>query len=573
MGAYSRLVRLGRQHLPALAAAQACVLAVAAADLGLLALVKRGVDASLASAAGAAFVGLLGAAAALAAAREAASYAGTRLAARVETTFVRELQNRLHARMHALSLDFFARHSPGDLLARLFHDSEAAAHLLTGVTPTGVDAAVRLVALVGYLWWLHPSLAALTALAAVPAAVASRLLARHARRGFRRLNDATAALYDAAHQSLGAAELVQAMASSAEETARFAARNEEVKAHQRVLHHAAALSGPVYHGLRLAGLLAAFAYGARAVAAGELTMGALAAGLVAAYAVLQALESAAGVRTSAQRGLAAAERVLAVLAEEPTVRAPAGGRAASFARALRFEGVCFTYPGRATPAVQDVDLTLRPGEHVAIVGPTGGGKTTLLRLALRLFDPAAGAITLDGVDLRELDLVRLRRLFAVVPQDVALFDRTLRENIAYGAPGATAADVEEAARLAGVDEIADGLPQGLDTPVGARGAALSGGQRQQVGLARAFVRGAEVLLLDEATAALDAVSERRVQDALEKLTRGRAAIVVAHRLSSLLAAQRILVLAEGRLVEQGSHAELSARAGHYRRLLDGQRIA
>jgi ABC-type multidrug transport system fused ATPase/permease subunit len=220
-----------------------------------------------------------------------------------------------------------------------------------------------------------------------------------------------------------------------------------------------------------------------------------------------------------------------------------------------------------------VDLTLRPGEHVAIVGPTGGGKTTLLRLALRLFDPAAGAITLDGVDLRELDLVRLRRLFAVVPQDVALFDRTLRENIAYGAPGATAADVEEAARLAGVDEIADGLPQGLDTPVGARGAALSGGQRQQVGLARAFVRGAEVLLLDEATAALDAVSERRVQDALEKLTRGRAAIVVAHRLSSLLAAQRILVLAEGRLVEQGSHAELSARAGHYRRLLDGQRIA
>jgi ABC-type multidrug transport system fused ATPase/permease subunit len=294
---------------------------------------------------------------------------------------------------------------------------------------------------------------------------------------------------------------------------------------------------------------------------------------VAAYAVLQALESAAGVRTSAQRGLAAAERVLAVLAEEPTVRAPAGGRAASFARALRFEGVCFTYPGRATPAVQDVDLTLRPGEHVAIVGPTGGGKTTLLRLALRLFDPAAGAITLDGVDLRELDLVRLRRLFAVVPQDVALFDRTLRENIAYGAPGATAADVEEAARLAGVDEIADGLPQGLDTPVGARGAALSGGQRQQVGLARAFVRRAEVLLLDEATAALDAVSERRVQDALEKLTRGRAAIVVAHRLSSLLAAQRILVLAEGRLVEQGSHAELSARAGHYRRLLDGQRIA
>jgi ATP-binding cassette subfamily B protein len=572
VGAYRRLVGLGRHHLPALALGQVAALAVAAADLGLLALVKRGVDLSLAPAAGA-LAGLLGLAAAIALARELASYAATRLTAAVETAYVRELQDLLHARMHALSLDFFARHPPGDLMARLFHDTEGAAHLVTGVTPAAVDAAVRLAALFTYLAWLHPELAAVTALCAGPAVLLSRVLARRARRGFHGLNEATGALFEAAHQSLGAAEWVQTAGGTGEEAARFAAHNCAVAQRQRVLHHAAALGGPLYHGLRLLGLLAAFAFGARAVAAGELGAGALAAALLSAYAVLQALETAAGLRASAQRGLASADRVLQVLDAQPSVTVPAPAHAPSFTRALRFERVGFTYPGRSAPALVDVDLTVRPGEKLAIVGPTGGGKTTLLRLALRLFDPCSGAITLDGVDLRQLDLAALRRLFAVVPQDVALFDRTLRENIAYAAPEATAAEVDGAARLAGVDEIAAGLPRGLETVVGPRGAALSGGQRQQVAIARAFVRRAPILLLDEATAALDAVSERRVQDALDALGRGRTTLVVAHRLSTLLTAERILVLAEGRLVEQGSHAELAARAGHYRRLIDGQRIA
>jgi ATP-binding cassette subfamily B protein len=572
VGAYRRLVGLGRHHLPSLASGQALALAVAAADLGLLALVKRGVDLGLAPAGGA-LAGLLSLAAAIALARELASYGATRLTASVETAFVRELQDRLHARMHALSMDFFARHPPGDLMARLFHDCEGAAHLLTGVTPAAVDAAVRLFALSTYLAWLHPELAAVTALAAGPAVWLSRLLARRARGGFDGLNEATAALFDAAHQSLGAAEWVQTAGGAGEEASRFAARNRAVAERQGVLHHAAALGGPLYHGLRLLALLAAFAFGARAVAAGELGAGALAAALLAAYAALQALETAAGLRTNAQRGLASADRVFGVLDEEPSVRPPATAGAPCFTRALRFERVGFTYPGRAAPALVEVDFAIRPGEKLAIVGPTGSGKTTLLRLALRLFDPSSGAVTLDGVDLRQLDPVALRRLFAVVPQDVALFDRTLRENIAYAAPEATAADVEQAARRAGVDEIAAGLPHGLDTVVGPRGATLSGGQRQQVAIARAFVRRAPILLLDEATAALDAVSERRVQDALDALGRGRATLVVAHRLSTLLAAERILVLAEGRLVEQGSHAELAARAGHYRRLIDGQRIA
>ena len=573
MGPFRRLLRLGRRYLPLLALAQGLLVLAALADVGLLALLKKAVDRTLGPGAVGALGGLLALAMGVTAARAVLSYLGTRLATDAETAFVRDLQNAVYTRLHASPLDLFARRSQGDLLARLFHDTGAAANLLTGVTPAAVETPVRFLGVLGYLAWLDPTLAAAVALVVVPAFALSRLVARRLRRGFRTLNEEMARLYDTAHQSLGASELVHLTGAAAREVERFEARNEAVRRHQGVLHHVSALSGPIHHGLRIAGLLAAFAFGAREVAAGRLGPGALAASLVAAYAVLQALEAAAGLYTSAQAGLASAERLFVVLDEPVGLAAPKGGAAPRFTRALRFEGVSFTYPDRTAPALVDVDFTLRPGDHVAVVGPTGSGKTTLLRLALRLVDPTGGAITLDGADLRGLDLVALRRLFAVVPQDVSLFDRSVRENIAYARPAADARDVEEAARRAGVDAIAERLPQGLDTVVGARGALLSGGERQQVGIARAFLRDAPILLLDEATAALDAVTERRVQDALAALARERTTLVVAHRLASLVSAARILVLSEGHLVEQGSHAELAARPGHYRRLLEGQRIA
>jgi ATP-binding cassette subfamily B protein len=251
--------------------------------------------------------------------------------------------------------------------------------------------------------------------------------------------------------------------------------------------------------------------------------------------------------------VAGGERLFAILDEAPSVVPPARGREARFGT-LRFEDVSFAYPGRER-GIAGASFSIHPGEHVAIAGRTGSGKTTLLKLALRLHDPTAGRVTLDGVDLREIDLPDLRRLFAVVPQDVLLLDRSIAENIAFGRPGSGPEQVVAAARLAGLDALADRLPRGLDTAVGTRALALSAGERQRIALARAALRDAPILLLDEATSALDLETEQEIQTALARFTRGRTVILVAHRPATLRAADRILVLDEGLIREERAPQE------------------
>jgi len=234
---------------------------------------------------------------------------------------------------------------------------------------------------------------------------------------------------------------------------------------------------------------------------------------------------------------------------------------------IMFEDVSFSYPSRPdTSALDHVSVAIRPGETVALVGPSGAGKTTMIQLLLRFWDPASGRITLDGVDLRDMARPDFRRRMALVPQDPVIFADTARENIRFGRPDATDEEVEAAARAAAAHEFLVALPQGYDSQVGERGVMLSGGQKQRIAIARAILRDAPVLLLDEATSALDAESERLVQHAVDRLAQGRTTLIVAHRLATVKKADRILVFEDGRIVAQGSHDDLVAEGGLYARL-------
>jgi subfamily B ATP-binding cassette protein MsbA len=273
-----------------------------------------------------------------------------------------------------------------------------------------------------------------------------------------------------------------------------------------------------------------------------------------------------------QMALASAQRIFEVIdAESEIVEKPGAKDLARFAGAIAYEGVSFAY-GRE-PVLAGVDLTIRRGETVALVGPSGAGKTTLVSLLARLYDPTSGRITLDGVDLRDATLSSLRRQIGLVTQDTILFDTTVRENIAYGDAAPPEDRVRAAASAACADEFIEHLPKGYETAVGEGGARLSGGQRQRLAIARAIYKDAPILILDEATSQLDTESEALIARALANLMRGRTTLVIAHRLSTVRRADRILVLDGGRIVEQGAHTELLTRRGLYRRLHDMQYFA
>jgi ATP-binding cassette, subfamily B, bacterial len=564
-----RLLRLGRPYLPALAVATACCWLVAAADLGLLRGFQRLVDRLLADASGRPAVSLVLGLLGLVLAREAAAGLAALLQTRVTSRFVRDLQDRLYAHLHRLPLTFFDRSAPGDLVSRLIWDAGAAASLIGEGSVVVAESLVRLAVLFAAALLLHPTLAAGSALVLLPGLVGARLLGRRLRRRLRGLSEDIGRLHERAYETLAGAELVQSFVREADEAAEFRQRNAALAERQEGVARAQALVAPGAQLVKLTGLAFGVAYGAGEVAAGRLTPGGLAAILVALYAFLGAAQALLGVYSAAQAGLASADRLFAVLDEPPGLVAPPRPRPARFESALRFEGVSFGYPGRGH-VLRGLDLTLRPGERVAIAGRSGAGKTTLLRLALRLHDPLAGRVTLDGVDLRELDPAELRGLFAVVPQEGAVFDRTLRENLLFARNGASDAELARALALAGLSPLIAALPQGLDTLLGSRGVCLSGGERQRLSLARAVLRDAPIVLLDEATSALDGEAEARVRAALAEPNAGRTTLTISHRLSTLRSATRVVVLDEGRVAQDAPHEALLRVSGPYRRLFEEQ---
>jgi ATP-binding cassette subfamily B protein len=484
---------------------------------------------------------------------------------------VARLRARLYRAILAQEIAFFDASRTGELTSRLSADTGTLQSAVSANLSMALRNGVQLIGGVVMLIVTSPKLAALMLLVVPVIAVGAVVHGRRVRKLARAVQDAVAHSTAVAEESIAGVRTVRAFAAETREAARYDAANDRALGAARRRIRAASWFMAITSGSAYLAAATVFYAGGRMVAAHELTTGALASFLMYTLIVGFSLGAVADLWADMLRALGAAERVFDLIDRAPAMPLGGGDVLERVEGAVALEHVRFAYPTRPELVVLgDVSLALAPGEVVALVGPSGAGKSTVASLLCRFYDPQGGVVRLDGRDVRELDPTWLRQKIGVVAQEPVLFSTSVAENIRYGRPDATQADVEAAARTANADGFVRGFPDGYATLVGERGVQLSGGQKQRVAIARAVLKDPRLLILDEATSALDAESEHLVKEALERLMRGRTTLVIAHRLSTVKRADRIVVLEGGRIVEQGRHDVLVAAGGLYRKLVERQ---
>jgi ATP-binding cassette, subfamily B, bacterial MsbA len=570
VNAFSRLLGYAVPYRGRFAAAFAAMLFYAAASAGLAALIKPLMDSVLSSRLDLTFWGVQVDLATWSAAvlvlylfKGLGAYFSTYLMTGIGQRVVRDVRNQLFRHILDQSAGFFSRRTSGQLISRITNDVN---QVQQAVSETVGDLLREGIALLGYailLFWVDPRLALVVVTGAPIVLYPLVRLGQRIRRTTRRSQEELEHLTHVTAEAFTGHRIVKAFGAETQEAARFQAASERLFRTNLKVTSAVAVLPPLMELLGGVAVIGLIWYGSSRISSGAMTQGDFMMFVVTALLMYGPIKKLSRVNTNLQQAMAASERIFEMLDTHSEVKErPGAGVLSPLKQSIEFRNVSFTYEdGSGKYVLRDVSFPVRAGQVIALVGLSGAGKTTLVNLLPRFFDVTDGAILIDGVDVRDVTLKSLRAQVGIVTQETVLFDESIANNIAYGSPGASHADIEAAARAAHAHEFIVTLPEKYDTWIGERGQRLSGGQRQRLAIARALLKNSPILILDEATSSLDAESERLVQDALANLMRNRTAFVIAHRLSTVRRADAIIALERGRVAEIGRHDDLLARPG------------